>query len=313
MASQILPLLDLIISAALLLLLVFNLTQRTHLHHGEAKRFATLYGAIPLLILYGAVSAVRGALLPQWVLWAALAAAAALVYTFRKKIFIFRRTCLECGRTLPISTSLYVDDNLCEDCRSREKWPYQSSSRIEPKDVPATAEEVDWENWEPSEIAVLCYVVTEGKVLLIHKKTGLGKGMVNAPGGRIEEGETPEAAAVRELQEEVGITPEDMYEVATLSFLFTSGFSLRGTVFFARRYTGTPGETEEADPFWIPLADIPYDNMWEDDRIWLPKALAGYYVDGKFIFEDQKMLSKKITAEFIGGKTAIVPEPSSAS
>lgn len=310
MISQTIPLLNSALSAALLLLLVFNLTQRKHLHHGEAKRYATLYGAMILLLLYGAVSSVRNNLLPPWIVPAALAAAAGLLFALREKIFIFRRRCSGCGTRLPVSTILYVDDNLCEACRGREEWPYESTSRIDPKKVPASAEEVDWENWEPSETAVLCYVISEGKVLLIHKKTGLGTGMVNAPGGRMEEGETPEEAAVRELQEEVGVTPGDLYEVARLSFLFTSGFSLKGTVFFARSFTGTLRETEEADPFWVPLADIPYNNMWEDDRIWLPKALAGYYVDGKFIFEDQKMLSKKIAAEFMGDREPIVPEPS---
>ncbi|MFP4491683.1 MAG: NUDIX domain-containing protein [Spirochaetaceae bacterium] len=299
MISHTIPILNSAISLSLLLLLVFNLTQRKHLHHGEAKRYATLYGAMILLLLYGAVSSVRNNLLPPWIIPAALAAAAGLAYALRGKIFVFRRTCSNCGVTLPVSTVLYVDDNLCETCRSRAEWPYESTSRIDPKSVPASAEEVDWENWEPSETAVLCYVIFEGEVLLIHKKTGLGKGMVNAPGGRIEEGETPEEAAVRELQEEVGVTPENLYEVASLSFLFTNGFSLKGTVFFARSFTGTPRETEEADPFWIPLADIPYNNMWEDDQIWLPKALAGYYVDGKFIFEDEKMLSKKISTELM--------------
>ncbi len=34
--------------------------------------------------------------------------------------------------------------------------------------------------------------------------------------------------------------------------------------------------------------------MWEDDIYWLPQALAGNYTTGKFIFDSDKMLSKKI-------------------
>ncbi|RKX74483.1 MAG: NUDIX hydrolase, partial [Spirochaetes bacterium] len=54
--------------------------------------------------------------------------------------------------------------------------------------------------WKPVEEAVLCFIRDrkEEKVLLIHKKTGLGAGLINAPGGRIDPGETPEEAAVRE-------------------------------------------------------------------------------------------------------------------
>ena len=48
-------------------------------------------------------------------------------------------------------------------------------------------------DWKPVEEAVLCFVRDREnrRVLLIHKKTGLGAGLINAPGGRIEKGESP--------------------------------------------------------------------------------------------------------------------------
>jgi 8-oxo-dGTP diphosphatase len=286
------------VETALVVLLIvifgFNLSQRTHLAHGEKKRFATLGIALVILGLYAAVLAIRRHRLPAWTMLAALAGAAAVFYALRSRLLVFRRRCLECGTDLPVKTVLYRDDNLCESCRGAGAWPYESESRMDPERVPATVEEVDWEAWEPSETAVLCYVISDGQVLLINKKTGLGKGLVNAPGGRIEEGESPAEAAVRELQEEVGITPIEPYEVGRLSFLFTNGFSLSGRVFFAERYRGEPRESDEADPFWVPIDKIPYEKMWEDDRVWLPKALAGSYIEGRFIFEEEKMLSMKI-------------------
>ena len=52
---------------------------------------------------------------------------------------------------------------------------------------------------------VSAYAVREGKVLLIkHKKLGLWL----APGGHIDEGETPDEAALRELLEETGLTAD---------------------------------------------------------------------------------------------------------
>ncbi len=288
------PILNTLLLAALLAVLLFNMSQRSHLQHGEAKRFASLHFAIIILFLYGADIAIRRWALPAWAMIAAALTAAAAAYILRRRLFLFRRHCIECGATLSFRTTLYVDDNLCEDCRSGREWPYESSERLDPKSIPATVQEVDWESWKPSETAVLCYVISDGQVLLIHKKTGLGKGMVNAPGGRIEGEEIAEEAAVRELEEEVGITPKDLYEVAELSFIFTNGFSLSGTVFFADSYTGEPKETDEADPFWVALADIPYENMWADDKVWLPKALAGYHVTGRFIFRDEEMLSKRV-------------------
>ena len=57
---------------------------------------------------------------------------------------------------------------------------------------------IDWSKWVPRETATLCFIEKEGQLLLIHKKRGLGAGTINAPGGRLEPGETPLEAAIRE-------------------------------------------------------------------------------------------------------------------
>lgn len=153
---------------------------------------------------------------------------------------------------------------------------------------------IDWPNWQPKERAVLCFIFEGSRVMLIHKKTGLGTGKVNAPGGRIEKGEAAVDAAIRECQEEIGLTPINPLSCGELSFIFLDGYSLHGEVFFAHAYTGTPISTREADPFWCEVADIPYEEMWEDDRFWLPPALAGKQFAGYFIFDEDRMLSMKV-------------------
>ena len=67
--------------------------------------------------------------------------------------------------------------------------------------------EIDWASWVPTEKATLLFVLRDGQVLLIHKKTGLGAGKINGPGGRIDPGETPRQCAIREVQEELCVTP----------------------------------------------------------------------------------------------------------
>ncbi len=151
--------------------------------------------------------------------------------------------------------------------------------------------DVDWKNWTPKERAVLCFIHVENKLMLIHKKTGLGKGKVNAPGGRIEPAETAEQAAIRETQEEIGLTPLNLRYMGELHFIFRDGYSLHGTVFFSHSFSGTPIETIEALPFWCPVDEIPYDNMWADDRLWLPVVLSGRRFKGYFIFDNDTMLS----------------------
>ncbi|MFW6221224.1 MAG: 8-oxo-dGTP diphosphatase [Fibrobacterota bacterium] len=165
----------------------------------------------------------------------------------------------------------------------------------ESKFVPQKIHEINWDTWKFTEDAVLCFIKKEEKLMLIHKKTGLGKGKINAPGGRIERNEKPESAAVRECQEEIGLTPKKLRHVAELQFVFIDGYSLRGIVFFADDYTGTPVSTYEADPFWCKIDEIPYGKMWEDDWYWLPKVLNGERILGRFIFEKDRMLDHKLT------------------
>lgn len=150
--------------------------------------------------------------------------------------------------------------------------------------------EIDWDAWRPVDTAVLTLIRQAGRLLLIVKKRGLGHGKVNAPGGRLEAGETPVEAAVRETQEEVGLTPLGLRPAGLLEFAFTDGYSLRCHVFTADGFEGTLTETDEADPFWCPESDIPYGRMWSDDRIWLPLMLEGRAFEARFVFEGDLML-----------------------
>jgi 8-oxo-dGTP diphosphatase len=151
-----------------------------------------------------------------------------------------------------------------------------------------------WEEWLPTEEAVLCFIRKDDQLLLMVKKRGLGAGKVNAPGGRIEDGETPLEAAVRETEEEILVRPLRPELQGELSFVFTDGYSLHVYVFVSDGFEGTPGATEEADPFWCPIDDMPFERMWEDDRHWLPKMLAGEHPIGRFIFEGDTLLDMEI-------------------
>ncbi len=153
---------------------------------------------------------------------------------------------------------------------------------------------IDWERWEPTERANLCFVLRDGQVLLIHKKRGLGSGKVNGPGGRNEPGETPQEGAVRECREEIGVTPTGLEAVGELFFQFRDGYKLHVTVFAARDCVGEPVETEEADPFWVNQAEIPYENMWQDDPHWLPLLLARKQFRGFFCFDGETLLSHRV-------------------
>lgn len=154
---------------------------------------------------------------------------------------------------------------------------------------------MDWTGWTAREKAVLVFLRDGDKLLLIHKKRGLGTGKVNGPGGRLEPGETWEAAALRETQEETGITPETLVGAAHLRFQFTDGYSLDVGVFTATGWKGNLTACDETDPFWLEAARLPWGTMWADDSLWLRPVLEGRGVDARFVFDGEAMKEAWVT------------------
>ncbi len=157
-----------------------------------------------------------------------------------------------------------------------------------------TLQDIDWENWAADDPATLVFVVKDERILLIRKKRGLGAGKINGPGGRLEPGESPLEGAVREVQEELRITPLGLRFAGEHSFQFVDGYSIHVHVFIASDYEGTPVETDEAVPLWFPLDEIPYDEMWVDDRLWIPHLLKGVGFSGRYIFDGDEMLDYEL-------------------
>ncbi|MFB6124602.1 MAG: 8-oxo-dGTP diphosphatase [Halanaeroarchaeum sp.] len=133
--------------------------------------------------------------------------------------------------------------------------------------------------------ATIVYPVDGDRVLLIRKKRGVGAGLVNGPGGKVEPGETPREAAVREVREEIGAPVPTVEKRGELEFVFGDEHFSSVHVYTAPPPAGDPEETPEADPFWAPLDAVPYEEMWADDRYWLPHVLADRPVRGWFRFD----------------------------
>ena len=155
-----------------------------------------------------------------------------------------------------------------------------------------TLTDVDWERWFPEVRATLLFVVRDGRILLIRKKRGLGAGKINGPGGKLDPGETPLAGAIREVEEEIGVTPTGVEQRGEIRFQFTDGLALHGFVFLARDCTGRLRETNEATPIWTPVERIPYAQMWADDVFWLPSLLAGRKFSGRALFDGDALLDQ---------------------
>lgn len=142
----------------------------------------------------------------------------------------------------------------------------------------------------------LIFLLKDGQILLAMKKRGFGANRWNGAGGKIEPGESIGQGLVRECQEEINVTPLLYEKVAICDFLFPGGVpSMRMHAFICTEWDGEPSESEEMAPQWFDIGDIPYDDMWQDDRYWLPMILEGKRLHARFTFdEEENLIDSKI-------------------
>lgn len=130
------------------------------------------------------------------------------------------------------------------------------------------------------------------RVLLGRKKKGLGEGKLVAPGGKLEPGESPVDAAVREVEEEVGLRVDaaDLREAGVIDYLFPSKpeWSQQSHVFVTERWSGELRGSDELDARWFTVARVPLARMWADARHWLPEVLDGASVAAGFTFASDR-------------------------
>uniref|UniRef100_A0A8C4MS22 Oxidized purine nucleoside triphosphate hydrolase n=1 Tax=Equus asinus asinus TaxID=83772 RepID=A0A8C4MS22_EQUAS len=136
-----------------------------------------------------------------------------------------------------------------------------------------------------SRLYTLVLVLEPQRVLLGMKKRGFGVGRWNGFGGKVQEGETIEDGAKRELQEESGLTVDALHKVGQIVFEFAGDPELMDVhIFRTDSVRGTPVESDEMRPQWFQLDQIPFEDMWPDDRYWFPLLLQKKKFHGYFKF-----------------------------
>ncbi len=130
----------------------------------------------------------------------------------------------------------------------------------------------------------------DNEILLAKKKRGFGEGKYNGVGGKLEDGETPEEAMIRETEEEIMITPtkyEKMGVIEFLEYVKEERANVKFHLYVATEWEGNPKESEEMIPKWFSLDNLPYNEMFPDDKYWLPYILEGKKINAFFDFDEE--------------------------
>eukprot|EP00405_Crypthecodinium_cohnii_P000329 CAMPEP_0194752836 /NCGR_PEP_ID=MMETSP0323_2-20130528/6726_1 /TAXON_ID=2866 ORGANISM="Crypthecodinium cohnii, Strain Seligo" /NCGR_SAMPLE_ID=MMETSP0323_2 /ASSEMBLY_ACC=CAM_ASM_000346 /LENGTH=351 /DNA_ID=CAMNT_0039670169 /DNA_START=1 /DNA_END=1056 /DNA_ORIENTATION=+ len=188
----------------------------------------------------------------------------------------------------------------------RNRIPNQSESST-------TAQDEEGETEKVVKLYTLVFVRCRSskRVLLGLKKRGFGAGKWDGFGGKVEPGETVVIGAARELEEESGlrVKPEHLHYVGLLEFEYLSLPKLLQVhsyevsveeAFGSEALLPEATESEEMRPEWFSEANIPFDDMWQDSRWWVPPYLQGKHLPflGRFRFRHHEGEESKVLLGF---------------
>ena len=113
-----------------------------------------------------------------------------------------------------------------------------------------------WDNYAYTALIVFCFLMRDGKILLIRRANEPYKGEITIPGGRKKKGESLREACAREMFEETGYTLKNM-EFAGILHAYRAGAEMEylSNYFICRDFEGDLRESDEGELLWVDIRE----------------------------------------------------------
>ncbi len=134
-------------------------------------------------------------------------------------------------------------------------------------------------------VGTICLIRHNGKLLLQKRALGrFGGGKWDCPGGKLQPAESLDECAVREIEEETGLTIGDpkLHGCFQVYFGGVSEPDWIVHVYSATAFVGQLRAGPEGELKWFAEDQLPYEQMWPSDRCWLPDLLEGRFGEKRF-------------------------------
>ncbi len=126
-------------------------------------------------------------------------------------------------------------------------------------------------------VAVVGIVYQDGKVFVTRRKEGQSfTGLCEFAGGKIEKGESPFGAMVREVQEEIGVNVEKAVLIEHYKHQYDDK-EVELYFYLATQYKGKPFGKEGQDGQWIAISDLKSEEFLSGTKVIIDSLQAGKY------------------------------------
>ncbi len=149
-------------------------------------------------------------------------------------------------------------------------------------------------------LATLCYITDKNRnsTLMLHrikKENDYHQGKWNGLGGKLNEGESPEECAIREIKEESGLVVKNPLLKGFLTFPNFDGVdNWYVFVFTFNQFEGKLIDSPEGKLEWISNDRLTSLNLWEGDKIFLEWVFQEKIFSAKFNYENGNFLDYSV-------------------